>query len=255
MSAAGDILVDGTYAGSQILLNPSGNLTAGGARFQSGDIRAITRDFFANFPNTAGIPGLSVVVGATSLSELGANQLGVALPLLAGSGAPYITEFTTGTGQPYILATQNAVTMVAPPVPIPFGTAAAPRVTYTEEELEMMTPEERAALEAARRQTAARVILQKESGEEQEIGLPADGEIPQAKVPEKEKPAPTAQVYLHGKPLAEKSDKDKGDSTQLLRLRPSRSVALRPEGEVRDLMEGERLAAEINTVSIPLAGK
>lgn len=255
MSASGDITMGASYSGRQILLDPSGNLTANGARFQSGDIRARTKDFFANYPNSAAIPGLSVVVGVTSLSQLGPNQIGIELPLLAGAGGPFITEFTTGTGQPYILATQNAVPMVMSPTAIQFASALTPRVRYTQEELEMMTPEERAALEASRRQTAARVILQKETGEEQEIGLPADGEIPQAKVPEKEKPAPTAQVYLHGKPLADKADKEKSDSTQLLRLRPSRSVALRPENEARDLMEGERLAAEVNTVSIPLAGK
>ena len=256
MDARGNITVGGSLAGNQILLNPDGNLFANGAKFQSPDIRARTSDFFANFPNSAAIPGVSIVIGATSLGQLGPNQLGVALPLLAGNGAPYILEFTTGTGQPYILATQvSAVPQVGPVIPISTLGAFPSRVAYTEEELNMMTPEERSAFEASRRQQSARVILQRENGESEEIGLPAEGETPQAKAPEDNSPAPTAQVILDGKPLAGKLDKEKGDSTQLLRLRPTKAVALRGETDWQSLMQGERLTAEVNIGSVPVARK
>ena len=163
---------------------------------------------------------------------------------------PYSSEFTTGTGQPYILATQeNAVPAVMMPATYTVVGAFPARVSYSAEELEMMTPEERSAYEAGQRQQSARVILERQPGQTTE------GEIPQAKAPEAVQPAPTAQVILDGKPLAEKSEKEKGDSTQLLRIRPAKVVALRAEMDVHGVMEKERLAAEVNVGSAPVAGR
>ena len=85
--------------------------------------------------------------------------------------------------------------------------------------------------------------------------MPAEGETPQAKAPAPAQPAPTAQVILDGKPLAGKSDKEKGDSSQLLRIRPAKAVALRGETNGQEVMENERLAAEVNVGSAPVAGR
>jgi len=184
---------------------------------------------------------------------LGANQIGVAIPVSAGSAGPFVTEFTTGTDQPYILATQeNAVPAVVMPSAYTVAGAFPTRVRYSAEELEMMTPEERSAYEAAQRRQSARVILERQPGQP-EVGVPAEGEIPQAKAPEPAQPAPTAQVILDGKPLAGKSDKEKRDSTQLLRIRPAKAVVLREEIDTRGVMENERLAAEVNVGSAPVA--
>jgi hypothetical protein len=87
------------------------------------------------------------------------------------------------------------------------------------------------------------------------VGVPAEGEIPQAKALEPAQPAPTAQVILDGKPLAGRSDKEKVDSSQLLRIRPAKAVALRAELDMRGVMEDERLAAEVNVGSAPVAGR
>jgi hypothetical protein len=224
-----------------------------GATFSSPDIRAVTQDFFAFFPNSAGIPGTQVVVGAISLGELGPNQIGVALPVLAGAGGPSSTEFTTGTGQPYILATQeNAVPVVMMLAAVTVAGAFPAQVIYSAEELEMMTPEERSAYEAGQRRQSARVILERQPGQP-EVGVPTEGEIPQASAPEAEKPAPTARVTLDGKPLAGTPAREKNDSTQILRLRPGRAVAIRPGMDAQGVMGSERMAAEVNVGSAPVA--
>jgi len=145
------------------------------------------------------------------------------------------------------------VPMVMMPGTVTVAGAFPTRVSYTAEELEMMTPEERSAYEAGQRRESARVILERQPGQP-EVGVPTEGEIPQAKAPDQDKPAPTAQVLLQGKPLARKSDKEKGDSSQLLRIRPAKAVALRPEMDVQGVMEGERMAAEVNVGSAPVAG-
>jgi len=239
-----------------VALAPTGSFVNAfaGNPFTAASTRILTRDLFT-YPFSGAVPGLTPVFGATSLSQLGANQIGVALPLLAGSAGPFITEFTTGTGQPYILATQeNAVPAVVMPAAYTVAGAFPTRVRYSAEELEMMTPEERSEYEAEQRRQSARVILEQQPGQA-EVGVPAEGEIPQAKVPEPAQPAPTAQVILDGKPLAGKSDKEKGDSSQLLRIRPAKAVALRPELDMRGVMEDERLAAEVNVGSAPVAGR
>jgi hypothetical protein len=217
-------------------------------------VKILTQDFFS-YPNSAGVPGLTPVFRVTDIGQLGADQIGVALPLLAGSAGPYITEFTTGTGQPYILATQeNAVPTVMMPATVTVAGAFPARVTYSEQDLEMMTPQERSSYEAQQRRQSARVMLERQPGQP-EVGTPAEGEIPQAMAPSQDKPAPTAQVLLQGKPLAGKSDRQKGDSSQLLRIRPAKAVALRPETNSQELMENERLAAEVNVGSAPVAGR
>jgi len=237
-----------------IALAPSGNFINQfkGNPFSGATTRILTQDFFT-YPNSSGVPGLTPVFGVTDLGQLGANQIGVALPLLSGSAGPYITEFTTGTGQPYILATQNAVPVVGTPAAIQVTGAFGTRVTYTPEEVEMMTPAERSAFEADRRKQAARVILQREGGDVQEIGLPSEGEIPQAKAPAGNLPAPTAQVFLDGKPLATKQGPENRDSTRLLRTK-GRAVVLRQDEDSRKFMDQERLLAEIEVGSFPVAG-
>jgi len=249
-------------SGRVVLQNGTVQLQSGGnfVNYYSGNpfsahsTQILTRDFFS-YPNSAGVPGFSPVIGATTFGQLGANQIGVALPLLAGSAGPFITEFTTGTGQPYILATQeNAVPAVVMPAAYTVAGAFPTRVSYSAEELEMMTPEERSAYEAEQRRQSARVLLERQPGQA-EVGVPAEGEIPQAKALEPAQPAPTAQVILDGKPLAGRSDKEKGDSSQLLRIRPAKAVALRAELDMRGVMEDERLAAEVNVGSAPVAGR
>jgi len=173
---------------------------------------------------------------------------------LAGNGAPYILEFTTGTGQPYILAQQAAIPSVMLPVPITGGSGFAKSISYNTDELEMMTPEERSAYENQQRQTAARVILQRENGEGDEIGAPMEGRTPQAATPAALSPvAPTAQVLLEGKPLAgAKADQERGDATRIIKLRPTRAVALRSGYQGTDVIEAERMAAEVNVGAAPV---
>jgi hypothetical protein len=237
-----------------IVLAPTGNFVNNfnGNPFTGASTRILTRDFFT-YPNSAGVPGLATVFGVSSLAQLGANQIGVALPFLAGSAGPYITEFTTGTGQPYILATQeNAVPVLRTPAAYTVVGAFPARVSYSEVELEMMTVEERSAYEAGQRRQSAKVILERQPGQP-EIGAPTEGEIPQAKATDGAKPAPTAQVFLQGQPLAGRSEKETRDSTQLLRVRPSRVVSLRPILDSRGVLENERLAAEVNLSAAPIA--
>ena len=168
---------------------------------------------------------------------------------------PYSSEFTTGTGQPYILATQqNAVPAVVMPTAITVAGAFPARVSYSAEELEMMTPEERSAYEAAQRQQSARVILERQPGQA-DAGGSLEEEAPQANVPAGQTPGPTARSTPDGKPLANKPARENHDSTQILRLRPAKAVVLRPETDGQEVLENERLAAEVNMGSAPVAGR
>jgi hypothetical protein len=226
-----------------------------GNPFQSGSTRVVTSDLFGpTWPSNGAVPGLQVVFGVNSIEQLSANQIGVSTTLLAGNGAPFILEFTTGTGQPYILAQQAAIPPVMLPVGLTGGSGFTKAVSYSPDELEMMTPEERSAYENQQRQSAARVILQRENGEGEEIGAPMEGRTPQAATPATLAPvAPTAQVLLEGKPLAgAKSDQERGDATRIIKLRPTRAVALRSGYHGTNVMEAERMAAEVNVGAAPV---
>jgi hypothetical protein len=144
------------------------------------------------------------------------------------------------------------VPVVMMPAAVTVAGAFPAQVIYSAEELEMMTPEERSAYEAGQRRQSARVILERQPGQP-EVGVPTEGEIPQASAPEAEKPAPTARVTLDGKPLAGTPAREKNDSTQILRLRPGRAVAIRPGMDAQGVMESERMAAEVNVGSAPVA--
>ncbi|NBS79450.1 hypothetical protein EBS57_06495 [bacterium] len=64
---------------------------------------------------------------------------------------------------------------------------------------------------------------------------------------------PTAQVLLEGKPLAgAKSDQERGDSKRMLKIRPTRSVALRSGLDGSEVIESERMAAEVSVGSAPV---
>jgi hypothetical protein len=189
-----------------------------------------------------------------SIGQLSANQIGVSTTLLAGNAAPYILEFTTGTGQPYIFAQQAAIPTVMLPAALTGGNGFAKTISYSADEIEMMTPEERSAYENQQRQVSARVILQGQSGVGEEIGAPAEGRTPQAAVPAVQIPvAPTAQVLLEGKPLAgAKSDQERGDAKRILKVRPTRVIAVRSGLNVNEVMESERMAAEVSVGSAPV---
>jgi len=237
-------------AGGYFINSYSGN------PFQSADTRVATTDLFgASWPSNGAVPGLQVVYGVNSAGQLAANQIGVSTTLLAGNAAPYILEFTTGTGQPYILAQQSAIPPVMLPGAITGGSGFARAASYSTDEIEMMTPEERSTYENQQRQISARVILQGESGEGEEIGAPTEGRTPQAASPAILVPvAPTAQVLLEGKPLAgAKTDQERGDATKIIKIRPTRAVALRSGLNVREVLESERMAAEVSVGAAPVA--
>ncbi|NBY65552.1 MAG: hypothetical protein EBQ51_00460, partial [Verrucomicrobia bacterium] len=163
--------------------------------------------------------------------------------------------FTTGTGQPYIFAQQAAIPPVMLPAALTGGNGFAKGVSYSADEIEMMTPAERSAYENQQRQVSSRVILQGEGGEGEEIGAPAEGRTPQASSPQRPMPSvpPTAQVLLEGKPLAgAKSDQERGDSKRMLKIRPTRSVALRSGLDGSEVIESERMAAEVSVGSAPV---
>jgi hypothetical protein len=226
-----------------------------GNPFQSADVRIVTSDLFgATWPSNGAVPGLQVVYGVNSIGQVGANQIGVSTTLLAGNAAPYILEFTTGTGQPYIFAQQAAIPPVMLPAALTGGNGFAKTISYSADEIEMMTPEERSAYENQQRQVSARVILQGQSGEGEEIGAPTEGRTPQAAIPAVQIPvAPTAQVLLEGKPLAgAKSDQERGDAKRILKVRPTRAVAVRSGLNVNEVMESERMAAEVSVGSAPV---
>ena len=236
-------------AGGYFINSYSGN------PFQSADTRIATTDIFgSNWPSNGAVPGLQVVYGVSDAALVQANQIGVSTTLLAGNGAPYVLEFTTGTGQPYIFAQQAAIPPVMLPAALTGGSGFTKAVSYSADEIEMMTPEERSAYENQQRQVSARVILQGESGEGEEIGAPTEGRTPQAAIPAVQIPlTPTAQVLLEGNPLAgAKSDQERGDAKRILKVRPTRAVALRSGLNVSEVIESERMAAEVSVGSAPV---
>ena len=259
LGAGGDIQVSSRITAPTEIIVDSGRYfinSFNGNPFQSASTRVVTSDLFgATWPSNGAVPGLQVVYGVNNIGQLGANQIGVSTTLLAGNAGPFILEFTTGTGQPYILAQQSAIPPVMLPVGLTGGSGFTKAVSYSPDELEMMTPEERSAYENQKRQTAARVILQRENGEGDEIGAPMEGRTPQAATPAVLAPvAPTAQVFLEGKPLAgAKSDQERGDATRIIKLRPTRAVAVRSGYHATDLMESERMAAEVSVGAAPVA--
>jgi filamentous hemagglutinin family protein len=258
-STSGNLNVSGKISvnGGDITLDPSGNFvnSYAGNPFTANSTRILTKDLFSSWPSNGAVPGLQVVYGVNSIGQVSANQIGVSTTLLAGNAAPYILEFTTGTGQPYILAQQSAIPPVMLPGAITGGSGFARAASYSTDEIEMMTPEERSTYENQQRQISARVILQGESGEGEEIGAPTEGRTPQAASPAILVPvAPTAQVLLEGKPLAgAKTDQERGDATKIIKIRPTRAVALRSGLNVREVLESERMAAEVSVGAAPVA--
>ena len=252
--AAGDVTVSSRITGPNSIGVDAGRYfinSFNGNPFQSADTRIATTDLFgATWPSNGAVPGLQVRYDGQG----GANTINVSTTLLAGNGGPFILEFTTGTGQPYILAQQTAIPPVMMPAQLTGGSGFAKGVTYSADELEMMTPEERSAYENQLRQTSAKVILETGSGEGEEIGAPTEGRTPQAANPATMMPqTPTAQVLLEGKPLAgAKSDQDRGDAKRILKVRPSRAVAVRSGFNVNEVMESERMAAEVSVGSAPV---
>ena len=253
--AAGDVTVSSRITGPNSIGVDAGGYfinSFAGNPFQSADTRIATTDLFgATWPSNGAVPGLQVRYDGQG----GANTINVSTTLLAGNGGPFILEFTTGTGQPYIFAQQAAIPPVMLPAALTGGNGFARSVTYSADEIEMMTPEERSAYENQQRQVSARVILPGQSGVGEEIGAPTEGRTPQAATPAALAPvAPTAQVLLEGKPLAgAKSDKECGDATKIIKLRPTRAVALRPSYRAADVMESERMAAEVSVGAAPVA--
>jgi hypothetical protein len=246
VAAPNAVFVD---AGGNFINSYSGN------PFQSADIRIATTDLFgSNWPSNGAVPGLQIVYGVSDAALVQANQIGVSTTLLAGNGAPYILEFTTGTGQPYIFAQQTAIPPVMLPAALTGGNGFAKTISFSADEIEMMTPEERSAYENQQRQVSARVILQGQSGVGEEIGAPTEGKTPQAAIPAVQIPvAPTAQVLLEGKPLAgAKSDQERGDAKRILKVRPTRVIAVRSGLNVNEVMESERMAAEVSVGSAPV---
>jgi hypothetical protein len=234
----------------------------------SGDISLYSLNLFDRQLQGAFIPGATFVkVGAADLGGLSLRAVG-GLSLRAvggGSGTltvyydnlnnflPYASQFTTGTGQPYVLATQNGIPGVMTPVKLSTDGAFASGESYTDEEMEMMTPSERGAVEVARKQQTSRTILERRAGNNDATGVPTDGRVPQAKNSGFPAPLPTAQVTLEGKPLASKMEKVKGDADKLPKSSPGKAVA---DGSpnLEKILEMERLAAEVNVGSSPVAG-
>jgi hypothetical protein len=257
-SPSGNLNVSGRISvnGGDITLDPSGNFvnSYAGNPFSANSTKILTKDLFSSWPANGAVPGLQVVYGVNSIGQVGANQIGVSTTLLAGNAAPYILEFTTGTGQPYIFAQQAAIPPVMLPAALTGGNGFAKTISYSADEIEMMTPEERSAYENQQRQVSARVILQGQSGEGEEIGAPTEGRTPQAAIPAVQIPvAPTAQVLLEGKPLAgAKSDQERGDAKRILKVRPTRAIAVRSGLNVNEVMETERMAAEVSVGSAPV---
>jgi filamentous hemagglutinin family protein len=258
LGAVGDIQVSSRVtAPTGIFVESDGYFinSFNGNPFKSADTRVVTSDLFgASWPSNGAVPGLQVVYGVNSIEQVGANQIGVSTTLLAGNAAPYILEFTTGTGQPYIFAQQAAIPPVMLPAALTGGNGFAKTVSYSADEVEMMTPEERSAYENQQRQVSARVILQGESGEGEEIGAPAEGRTPQAAIPAVQIPvAPTAQVLLDGKPLAgATSDQERGDAKRSPKDWATRAVVIPSGLNVGEVIESERIAAEVSVGSAPV---
>lgn len=121
----------------------------------------------------------------------------------------------------------------------------------------MLTPQERSAYEAQRRERDARVILQSAAGPQELEGGPATA--PQAsRTPTDEKTkTPTAQVWLQGKPMAgNRPESDRNDTTRLLRSNGMRAVALRnSEVNPGEVLLAERISAEIDILAKPIASQ
>jgi hypothetical protein len=168
--AAGDVFVSSRITGPNSIGVDAGGYfinSFNGNPFQSKDTRIATTDLFgATWPSNGAVPGLQVRYDGQG----GANTINVSTTLLAGNGGPFILEFTTGTGQPYIFAQQAAIPPVMLPAALTGGNGFARSVTYSPDEIEMMTPEQRSAYENQQRQVSARVILQGQSGVGEEIG-------------------------------------------------------------------------------------
>jgi len=232
-----------------VFLAPKGGMVNGSGLANpyagSSSVTLVTSDLFGTQLQTILQPGANLIRGTSGAvpGEPGVNIYYENFNNLL----PYSFQFATGTGQPYILATQNAVPAVMLPASLVTSGAFAAQVRFSKDELEMMTPEERAAYESGLRRQAARVLLQRESGQSEEIGLPTEGEIPQAGVKAPQSPAPTAQVFLQGQPLAVKSER--GDATRILRSGKVRSVAM----DAKQILEQERMEAEVGMISVPVA--
>jgi len=255
LSVVGQVNVGGA---GNVVLSSQGNFvnSYAGNPFTASSTRISTKDLFTkDWPSNGGVPGLQVVYGVNSVDQLSGNQIGVSTTLLAGNGAPYILEFTTGTGQPYILAQQTAIPPVMLPVALAGGNGFSKSVSYSADELEMMTPDERSAYEKQQRQTSARVILERDSGQGEEIGAPLEGKTPQASNPMVPAPiAPTAQVLLEGKPLAgmKLDGVKRGDPNKIIKIHPSKSVALPSGLNAEDVLQSERMTAEVNVGAAPV---
>jgi hypothetical protein len=258
-STDGNLVVTGqvNVGNGSVVLTPGANFfnNFSGNPFKANSVKIVSQNLFGTWPNNAAVPGLNVVYGVTDVNQLEANQIGVANPLLASPAAPFIVEFTTGTGQPYILAKQAAIPGVALPPVITGEGGFGTRPSYSQEEMEMLTPAERAKFETENRKRSARVILQKAAGQSEVIGAPLEGQVPQAAVPGKaDSSKPTAQAIKEAKPLAEKRITPEGSgATRLIKVRPSKVFVLREDQDVQSLLAAERMSAEVNVGSAPVA--
>jgi filamentous hemagglutinin family protein len=258
-STDGNLVVTGqvNVGNGSVVLTPGANFfnNFSGNPFKANSVKIVSQNLFGTWPNNAAVPGLSVVYGVTDVTQLGANQIGIANPLLASPAAPFIVEFTTGTGQPYILAKQAAIPGVALPPVITGEGGFGVSPSYSQEEMEMLTAAERAKFETENRKRSARVILQKAAGQSEVIGAPLEGQVPQAAVPDKaDSSKPTAQAIKEAKPLAEKRITPEGSgATRLIKVRPSKVFVLREDQDVQSLLAAERMSAEVNVGSAPVA--
>lgn len=232
---------------SGTIISNAGNVNPFGA---GTDVTIYSYSLFNPQLQGAFIPGATYVrgspkggLGELGLMTTGAGSLTVYYDNL-DNFLPYTSQFTTGTGQPYVLATQNEIPAVATPERMNFAGGFASRPAYTEDEIDMMTPAERSAFEADRRQQAERVILERQGGQ-----------VPQAKASgEGEERTPTAQAIPENRPLAEKAPVFPRDSTQIFRLRPGKAVATwEAPGAVQQVLESDRMAAEVHMGSAPVA--
>jgi len=269
MTGSGNVTINGAVSSlAGVTINPQGGYfinNAGGNVFDNatlaGGVRVVTKDIFSPNLSVGYANGLQVVYGVSDPALLAKNQIGVMDNFTDGNFAPLYFQFTTGTDQPYIFAQQTAIPLVRFPPSLSFagGFRQAPR--YSPEDLELLTPEERSAYEAAERQKSAKVMLQGNVGV-QEVGRSSQSQptSPQASRENAEEAGkkPTARVWLQGQPLARsQTDADRQDTTRLLKANHSRAVALRPpsvQGE-DDILFGERISAEIGVVSLPVASQ
>jgi hypothetical protein len=266
LAADGNISLGGTVSSAAgVSINPRGGyfINNGGASVfdsaalaSASGVRIVTKDLFSPDLAVGYAQGLQVVFGVSDPALLGRNQIGSMANFTDGNFSPYYFEFATGTAQPYIFAQQTAVPIVQSPVALRLTGAFPSPVRYSEEELELLTPEERSAYEAQQRGRAAKVILQSSAGSE-EIG--GSSVTPQAtrEAPKPDREAPTAQVLLQGKPLVRNSPHPgRHDTTRLLRVGASRAVALRgAEVNLVEILMAEKMSAEIDVGSRPFAAQ